>query len=731
MASRHVNPLGPFLAGPLVATIVVAWALLEDPVAWRTFLAVGALAVVPSLARSTATRAGMVGVTTLAALAVAFGSRPDEALGEAWTALHDAPAVRAPFDPTAYPFLHGLVAVAAFGLAVAASLAAVSRRTALVVAAVAVGIGFPARLLDDANALVLGGLALAAVLWALLVPDLRGLRRAVPGVAVGAAVLLVAVAAASAGVTPREGRIDWRGWDPFAGGGRTTSLRYVWDANYAGIEFPARPTVVLRVRAPKRAEYWRVSTLETFAADRWIENLYPVDVGNPRRRLPADPLVPRRDAKPGDWLRQIVTVEGLDDDRVAAASQPARVDAPSLGRLSFLAGGVMRAGDNLRRGAEYTVWSYVPRPTPKALAASKPRYPSDVGRYLELGRARFEPYGARGREASVDRLFADERYQPLWAYEPLWEEARRRTTRARSPYEATLLLERWFRREGGFRYEERPPGTASGQPPLVDFVEVTRAGYCQHYAGAMAVMLRLLGVPARVGVGFTAGTWKAGVWTVTDHQAHAWVEAWFDGFGWLAFDPTPGRGTLSAVYTLASDSADAVAALGTGRFLDFNPTFEPGGEATPVTPAEPTASRSFPWWLLAVLLVPIAVACTVVGGKLLRRSRRLRRSDPRALATGVRAELVAALLDRGATLERASTTAELRHTTERVLATPAGALTDALAEARFGPLHGARHAAQRARTELGRVLAAARGRETPAARLRAALSLRSLTRSAR
>ena len=61
------------------------------------------------------------------------------------------------------------------------------------VAAVAVGIGFPARLLQDVNALTLGALALGAVLWALLAPDLRGARRAVPGIAVGAAVLVVAV----------------------------------------------------------------------------------------------------------------------------------------------------------------------------------------------------------------------------------------------------------------------------------------------------------------------------------------------------------------------------------------------------------------------------------------------------------------------------------------------------------------------------------------------------------
>jgi transglutaminase-like putative cysteine protease len=484
------------------------------------------------------------------------------------------------------------------------------------------------------------------------------------------------------------------------------------------------------VRAPKRAEYWRVSTLETFAADRWIENLYPIDIGGPRRTLPADPLVPRRDATPGSWLRQVVTVEGLEDDRIAAASQPARVDGASLGRLSFLAGGVMRAGSTVRRGTEYTVWSYAPRPTPRALAASKPRYPADSGRYLELGRARFPGFGATGRVGRIDRLFADERYQPLWAYRPLWEEAQRRTARARSPYEATLLLERWFRRDGGFQYEERPPVTQSGAPPLVDFVEVTRLGYCQHYAGAMAVMLRLLGIPARVAVGFTAGTWKGGVWTVTDHQAHAWVEAWFDGFGWLAFDPTPGRGTLSAVYTLASDSADAVAALGTGRFLDFTPSFDPPTGSGAPTPPEPAPRQSFPWWLAVVLVVPPALGLVVVGVKWARRARRLRRREPRSLASGVRAELVAALLDRGAATDSFATTADLRRTTERVLATPAGALADALAEARFGPLDGARTAAARARTELGRVLSAARSRETPSSRLRAALSLRSLTRSA-
>ena len=637
MASR----LRTAIAGlPAVAVVVVAWALLETPVSLPAFVAAAALATVPALAATVRWRIATSVVATTVALSAVFATWPHRALDDAWTALHDAPAVRAPFDPTAYPGLHGLVALAAFGLALATMLGAIARSPAMLAAAVAVGVGFPAVLLEDAHALALGGLALGAVLWASVVERAGDAGRALRGALLAAAVIVVSGGVAAAGLTPTAAHLDWRGWDPFAAGGRTANVSYVWDANYEGIEFPARPTVVLRVRAPKRAEYWRVSTLETFAADRWIENLYPIAIEGPRRRLPSDPLVPRRDARPDRWLKQTVTVEGLDESRIAAASQPARIDA-SFGRVLYLDGGVMRAGRTLRRGTEYTVWSYSPSPTPRALAASPPRYPPATERYLELGRARAPGFGVAGRERALDRLFTDDRYQPLFAYRPLWEEARRRTARARSPYEATLLLERWFRRDGNFRYEELPP-QGSG-PPLVDFVKLTRAGYCQHYAGAMALMLRMIGVPARVAVGFTAGTWKSGVWTVTDHQAHAWVEAWFAGHGWLAFDPTPGRGILSAVYTLASDSADAVAALGTGRFLDFTPGLTAPNAPVPATPGAAVVDESRPWWVLALLGAPLVAVAAIVGVKRLRRGRRLRGREPRVLAAGVRAELVSAL----------------------------------------------------------------------------------------
>jgi transglutaminase-like putative cysteine protease len=723
-------------AAPAVGTILVAWALLERPVSWGAFVALGLLALAPTIPTAAGHRVALAGTALVAALAVAFETWPYRAVGDGWAALHDAPAVRAPFDPLGFPSLHGLVAFTGFGLALAAALGVVLRRPALVVAAVAIGVGFPATLLEDAYAFRLGALALGSVLWAFLVLRSGQLARALPGVALAATVVVAASAAASGGVAPGATHVDWRGWDPFArGGGGSGDFRFVWDANYTGITFPARPTVVFRVRAPKRAQYWRASTLDTFVADRWIENLYPVDAGAAHGHLPRDPLVPARDRRPGSWLRQQVTIDGYQDDHLVAAGAPALVDGRALGRVSFLSGGVMRASSPVPAGATYSVWSYAPEPGPRALAASPPRYPAAADRYLGLDRAQFPGYGTPARARQIDAMFHDDRYQPLWAYKPLWQDAQRITTRARSPYEATLLLERWFRSQGNFTYDEQPP-RSGGLPPLVDFVVRTRAGYCQHFAGAMTVMLRMLGVPSRVAVGFTAGTWRSGVWTVTDYQAHAWVEAWFAGYGWLTFDPTPGRGTLSAVYTLASDSADAVRALGTGRFLDFDQVLRdtPRRRQPPVVQAT-TEQHGVAWWVVAIPTVPLAAAGLVVGAKLLRREQRLRRRDPRRLARGVRAELVDALVDRGLGVDPHSTVAGLQRAAERAFATSCGSLGSALAEARYGPAERADAAARRARDELARVLGFARSRERPAVRLRCALSLRSfrprLTPSAR
>src|SRR2546423_4080994 len=76
----------------------------------------------------------------------------------------------------------------------------------------------------------------------------------------------------------------------------------------------------------------------------------------------------------------------------------------------------------------------------------------------------------------------------------------------------------------------------------------------------MALMLRLLGIPARVAAGFVPGHYHDGTWTITDHDAHTWVEVWFRDYGWLAFDPTPGRARLSGAYSSTSPGFNPAAA---------------------------------------------------------------------------------------------------------------------------------------------------------------------------
>ena len=293
-------------------------------------------------------------------------------------------------------------------------------------------------------------------------------------------------------------------------------------------------------------------------------------------------------------------------------------------------------------------------------------------------------------------------------------------------------MERWLRTTGGFRYEERPPlADATTGPPLVDFVVRHRSGYCQHFAGTMALMLRMLGIPSRVAVGFTSGKWDGKQWVVSDVNAHAWVEAWFDGYGWLPFDPTPGRGSFSASYTLASDSADTVRELGRGELLAVLPEGSLTG-----TPSEPTSpnpvaesERGSPWPLvLAAALIAIPLALLVVGKAVRRRVRYLTR-DPRRLAGAARAELVDVLRDQGVPVGAGIDAVGLRRAVERHLGVPTGAFVEAYTRARYGPPARAVTAAREMRGELRTVLRVLREELGTPRRLRGALSLRSLRRA--
>jgi transglutaminase-like putative cysteine protease len=121
--------------------------------------------------------------------------------------------------------------------------------------------------------------------------------------------------------------------------------------------------------------------------------------------------------------------------------------------------------------------------------------------------------------------------------------AERVTQGQTSTYAKALALERWFH-SGRFVYNLRSTNIPNTPQGLLAFLTSNRQGYCQQFAFAMAVLARLLKIPSRVAIGYTAGTRRAdGSWLVTTRDAHAWPELYFAGAGWVRFEPTPGGST--------------------------------------------------------------------------------------------------------------------------------------------------------------------------------------------
>jgi hypothetical protein len=258
----------------------------------------------------------------------------------------------------------------------------------------------------------------------------------------------------------------------------------------------------------------------------------------------------------------------------------------------------------------------------------------------------------------------------------------------------------------------------------------------------MALMLRYLGIPARVAAGFTQGRRERDAWTVTDHDAHTWVEVWFAGWGWLPFDPTPGRGTLTGGYTSASagfNPSSVALILGARASQTAKRLFSAKGlrEATIAGEAAKTKNRGVTGalgsplahkrdFLLLTLVALAALVAAGVGLKNTLRRLRFRASGPRAVARACRGELQAYLADQGIDAPPGATLGELARIVQERLSVDAGRFTAAATAARYAPLDRAEDAAREARIELRRLLRLIRSRLTRSRRLRGAFSLRSL-----
>lgn len=173
----------------------------------------------------------------------------------------------------------------------------------------------------------------------------------------------------------------------------------------------------------------------------------------------------------------------------------------------------------------------------------------------------------------------------------LREAARERAGDAPTAFDQALALQEWLRSEE-FRYDANAPAAqgydAGGMAALEQFL-ATRTGYAGHFAPAMAVMARELGIPARVAVGYlpspTAAEGTFGdTFTVLPRDAHAWPELWFEDTGWVRFEPTPGTGDVPGYAAEGATDEDEGPAEGEGS---TEPTAAPEDTPTPASTAGP------------------------------------------------------------------------------------------------------------------------------------------------
>lgn len=183
-------------------------------------------------------------------------------------------------------------------------------------------------------------------------------------------------------------------------------------------------------------------------------------------------------------------------------------------------------------------------------------------------------YTVRGltSTATADQLVAAGAEYPAWVaakYLPTGTTVTDRTVQLTreivgdesNSYQQAVLIEQWLRTNIVYdENAEAPPR----QQDLVDYVLFdNRAGYCEHYSAAMAVMLRSLGIPARVVVGYAPGQLdpETGAWLYLQSNAHAWVEAYFPGYGWIPFEPTASQplGEFGVDPTVAEDVTNEIA----------------------------------------------------------------------------------------------------------------------------------------------------------------------------
>lgn len=287
------------------------------------------------------------------------------------------------------------------------------------------------------------------------------------------------------------------------------------------------PSVVMRITAdnPARAQeiHWRGIVLTTFDGKRWFnrEHSEKIVLAGPDGAYYLNGPFRLHESQP---IRYTVLMEPMATSAVFVAPSVQALRGNFLedaGRAAILRHHFLLVDDtgsifnSERVGAKvrYEGLSRLPEIPPRELRNAPSAYANEItDTFLQV------PPGL------------DPRIKQL---------AEQVTSKAPDPYDKALALEAYLKTHYGYTLDLRGD---PGNDPLAYFLFTRRAGHCEYFASAMAIMLREIGIPSRYATGFLPGEYNdvAGDFIIRASDAHAWVEVFFPGYGWITFDPTPG-----------------------------------------------------------------------------------------------------------------------------------------------------------------------------------------------
>ena len=283
-------------------------------------------------------------------------------------------------------------------------------------------------------------------------------------------------------------------------------------ANLKGqLELPEKRTVLTYANSDNKPRYLRIYALDLFDGEQFGMTQ---PQGSPDNRTDNGPLPPPTGLGQSVKVTNVRSTITISDEIAKLSFLPLpyppreiRADGDWRADVSTL---MVFSTQDEAAGLEYEVATSEPEPTADLLDS--------------LSSAR----------AEVDRRFlAVPEDLPL----EIRELAIRETRDAETGYQAAVKLQEFFTRTGGFVYSLRTQGHSNSA--LQDFLLRSRAGYCEQFAASMALLARIIGIPSRVAIGYTGGTQVGGQWTVATNDSHSWPELYFEGVGWLPFEPTP------------------------------------------------------------------------------------------------------------------------------------------------------------------------------------------------